>query len=199
MGKKKKELPSIEDNTEAIGEAIVLSETALVNLCKGGRKRWTRKPKALVNQDLMGIAAGLRLLGMSWEGIAKQLNKPVGSVQNYMNHDRYKKIYAEMLSIYREQLQNRLLSLVPTALTTLQNLMADSDSGHVRYEAANSIIEKAEKLMTTTNDKDLVTDYREALDELRKKAKRPDVQVNVGIMQAGTQPPLIQVIEAAPA
>jgi hypothetical protein len=159
-----------------------------LGLTKDGRKKW-KKPKKLtaeelilVNQDLhMELAAGLQLQGYSWVAISERLEVPLNYLNLWKTTPKYLEIYGKQLNIYKKEQKSYLLSLVPIALKTMEDLMVNSSSGHVRYEAAQAILTHAE-VADDGVAQETAADHSSFLDSLRKKAKEVShqmVQVNI--------------------
>jgi hypothetical protein len=160
------------------------------NLTKDGRKRWG-KPKKLTATDLllaneqlnMETAAMLRLEGYAWEAIAETLGVSFNLLASWPKSIKYNEIYGKALEIYRNEQKVFLNSLIPKALQTMDDLMTNARSEHVKYEAAQAILTHAE-IAKNEIEQSPATDHSTFLDNLRKKAERTvnnvAVQVNVG-------------------
>ena len=159
------------------------------NLTADGRKRW-KKPKKMTPTDLlllneavnMETAAMLRLSGYAWEAIAETLGVSFTLLSNWPKSIKFQETYAKTLEIYRREQRTYLQVLIPKALHTMEDLMANARSEHVKYEAAQAILVHAE--ITKDEVKQETAELHTAfLDNLRKKAEQvvhnTNIQVNV--------------------
>lgn len=167
-----------------------------LGLTKDGRKRWRRKPKALVEYDRLEILAALRLQGKDWEEIAGIVNLPVNQLKSLASSDRYKRFYADLLANFKEEQQSLLRYLVPQALKTLGDLLS-AKSEHVRYEAAQAILANSDVLREQARETE-DTDLHSVIEQLRKKAAKTDVQINVGVALNASPPALEPAITVLP-
>ncbi len=186
MSRKKVIVP----NTEAQESVFAAAARAITDarelkvkqegMTQDGRRRWTRRPKALRQFDKMEVAGALRIQGQSWKQVAEVLNLAEETVRSYPHDPRFQKIFAQLLVAFKEEQKCLILSFVPDAIRTLHDLL-DDRSGHVRYEAAQALITHAalDQLVRETVSE---SDFQQTVDDLRKKAAGPRVQVNVGVV-----------------
>lgn len=204
MSWKKKPLVPNQDNTDvfqAANELITRGKDvkqAAEGLTADGRRRWTRRPKALTRFDKFEVAAALRLKAQTWPQIAEVLGQSEVTVRSWVSDDRYQKVYADLLVAFKEEQRSLILSYVPDAIRTLHDLAMNDRSGHVRYEAAQALIVHAAldaSVLGTSSD----ADFMDEINRLRKKAQGPNVQVNVGVMsQAPAQPSIEAEVHEIP-
>jgi len=166
----------LADTSVLIVRANAMKEADL-GLTKDGRKRWHRRPKSLVKADKFTTAAALRLKGQTWAQISEILHTPEETCRGWTQNTDYQEAFNRLLAAFKEEQRTAILNYVPDAIRTLHDLLNDR-SGHVRYEAAQALIEHAnlDKMATEVmTDNDFVTE----IERLRKKASSTNVQVNV--------------------
>jgi hypothetical protein len=188
MGKQKAQDLAQQSIFEQCNELIVkagdMKEKELVQelgLTKDGRRRWKRRPLALVHHDRKEIAAALRIKGQSWKLIAETLSIPEDTCKGWSKTDEYKSYFNDLLHAYKEEQRLGILGCVPDAIRTLHELLNDR-SGHVRFEAAQALITHAaldEQVRQVSSDGDFVDE----INKLRAKAAT-NIQVNVGVNNA---------------
>ena len=184
MPKKKEIASNSEDHSGTIAllkEAHHRQESEM-GLTKDGRRRWKRRPKGLTRIDKVELAAVLRAQGKPWAEISQLTCVPEETVSNWAQLRSFQAVYTQALSAFKDKMRGELRGMVPIALTALRELAEGARSEHVRYEAAQAILNQAGDILGEEVVREEVNSQEELIEQLLKKARAaPSVQVNVGV------------------